>query len=84
MADGNSIMNLNAIRKACLSLGMVEPISIELDGTVWTGEDDSRVYADMEAVIAEVQRVESETQSAKQAILDRLGLTEDEAKVIFG
>jgi len=63
---------------------MVEPISIELDGTVWTGEDDSRVYADMEAVIAEVQRVESETQSAKQAILDRLGLTEDEAKVIFG
>jgi hypothetical protein len=84
MADGNSIMNLIAIRKACLSLGMVEPISIELDGTVWAGEDDSRVYADMEAVIAEVQRVESETQSAKQAILDRLGLTEDEAKVIFG
>ena len=77
-------MNLIAIRKACLSLGMVEPISIELDGTVWAGEDDSRVYADMEAVIAEVQRVESETQSAKQAILDRLGLTEDEAKVIFG
>ncbi len=62
---------------------MEEPISIELDGTVWTGADDSRVYADMETVIAEIQRIESETQSAKQAILDRLGLTSEEMRLLL-
>lgn len=43
------------IRLACYSLGMVEPISIEPDGTVWTGPDDDRHYPDMAPILAAVR-----------------------------
>jgi hypothetical protein len=77
-------MNQDHIRQACYNIGLVEPISIEPDGTVWTGTDDNRTYIDNETVDTEVVRLNAEKVAAKQAILDRLGLTEDEAKVIFG
>ena len=38
--------NLRLVRQACYNLGMVEPISIETDGTVWLGTDDDRTYPD--------------------------------------
>ena len=76
-------MNLSKIRKACLNLGMEEPISIELDGTVWTGVYEERVYADMDAVNNEVARLEQESNIAKQAVLDRLGITAEEARLLL-
>lgn len=68
---------------ACYSLGHAD-VSVEADGTCWTGADDNRTYIDNEAVDAEVARLSAEKVAAKQAILDRLGLTEDEAKAILG
>ena len=44
------------IRLACHSLGMAEPISIEPDGTVWTGADDNRFYPDMKPILAAVKK----------------------------
>jgi hypothetical protein len=46
-----------AIRQACHNLGMVEPISIEPDGTVWTGPDDKRVYPDMKPILREADAI---------------------------
>lgn len=55
-------MNQDHIRKACLSLGMAEPISIESDGTVWLGQDDNRTYPDMKPILAEYHRLRIERQ----------------------
>lgn len=76
-------MNQDQIREACLSLGMSEPISIEPDGTVWTGIDPDRVYADMTLVLAECERVVEAQAAAKQALLDRLGITAEEARLLL-
>ena len=76
-------MNEENIRKACLSLGMVEPISIEPDGTVWLGPDDNRIYPDMAPILAECERVVDAQAAAKQALLDRLGITADEARLLL-
>lgn len=40
-------------RKACHNLGLMEPISIEPDGTVWLGTDDARIYPDPAPIDAE-------------------------------
>jgi hypothetical protein len=37
-----------------------QPVSIEPDGTFWTGTDTDRVYLDPAAVEAEVARLEAE------------------------
>lgn len=50
-------MKRHLIRQACLNIGLVEPISIEPDGTVWTGSDSDRVYPDMTSINAEYQRL---------------------------
>ena len=49
--------NLQLVRQACYNLGMVEPISIETDGTVWTGTDADRVYADMQPIKVEYAKL---------------------------
>lgn len=76
-------MNEIIVRQACYNIGLVEPISIEPDGTVWTGADNARVYEDMDAINAEVVRLEQETKTAKQALLDRLGITAEEARMLL-
>lgn len=76
-------MNLETIRRACYSLGYEEPISIELDGTVWLGPDDNRVYPDMAPILAECSNITANQSAAKQAILDRLGITADEARLLL-
>jgi hypothetical protein len=76
-------MNLKIVKQACRNLGLEEPISIEPDGTVWTGLFEERVYADMDVVNAEIARIESENSAAKQAVLDRLGITAEEARLLL-
>lgn len=80
-------MNQDQIREACLSLGMVEPISIEPDGTVWTGANPDRVYADMKVVLAEVKRLNDVLKTARETALGKLsalGLTDLEIKALLG
>lgn len=53
-------MNLQIRRQACYNVGLVEPISIEPDGTVWTGTDDNRTYPDPEPINEEYARLMAE------------------------
>lgn len=75
--------HLQKIRQACYSLGYEEPISIEMDGTVWLGIDPDREYPDMEPIMAEVERLEEEQEQRKNEVLSRLGLTLEEVKLLL-
>jgi hypothetical protein len=80
-------MNLSDIRRACIALGMQEPISIEPDGTVWTGDDDDRTYPDMQPILAKVDELVDEVAAARQSArtkLAALGLTEAEINTLIG
>lgn len=80
-------MNLNILRQAAIALGHAEPISIEPDGTIWLGLDAERVYltdAQEKAVTQKALFIENERVVARQAVLDKLGLTADEAAALLG
>jgi hypothetical protein len=51
------VVNDIILREACLACGLVEPISIESDGSVWVGEDGERTYPDMTSIMAEYERL---------------------------
>jgi len=68
--------------RACQSLGHSN-VSVEADGTCWTGTEDNKTVIDSALVDAEVVRIEGEKQAAKQALLDRLGITADEARLLL-
>jgi hypothetical protein len=53
-------MNLQLRRQACYNVGLVEPISIEPDGTVWLGTDEDRTYPDAAPINAEYARLVAE------------------------
>jgi hypothetical protein len=76
-------MNVSAIKQACYNLGYEEPISIEVDGTCWVGPDNDRTYLDSVAVSAEVENVLSQQDATKQALLDRLGITTEEVRLLL-
>ena len=80
-------MNLNLLRQAAIALGHSEPISIEPDGTIWLGLDAKRVYltdTEQKAVTKKAATIEAEKAAARQAVLDKLGLTADEAQALLG
>lgn len=80
-------MNIDLIRKACHALDIAEPISIELDGTVWTGSDDDRHYPDMKAILKKADTIAKDLEKARTALLAKLkdlGLTDAEISVLFG
>lgn len=79
-------MNDRIIRRACAALGISEPISIEPDGTIWTGTYEDKVFVDVDAVHAKVIELETEEASKRQSALSKLielGLTEEEVKLIL-
>jgi hypothetical protein len=79
-------MNLIAIAQAAQKLGYKEP-SVELDGIIWTGTDENRVYltdAELKLVYDAVNKMQIDKATAKQAVLDRLGITADEAALLLG
>ena len=79
-------MNIAYIRQAAIVLGHEEPISIEPDGTIWTGTEYDRkdlTETEQTAVHAKAVQLETEKQNAKQAVLNKLGLTADEAAALF-
>lgn len=53
-------LDLTLKRQACYNVGLVEPISIELDGTVWLGTDDERTYPNPEPIDKEYARLMAE------------------------
>jgi hypothetical protein len=80
-------MNLKIIYEAAIALGHAEPISIESDGTIWLGLDAERVYlteAEQKAVTKKASTIEADKAAARQAVLDKLGLTANEAQALLG
>ena len=78
---------MNYLLEAAQALGYAEPISVEPDGTIWTGTNDERTYltaTQLKAVKTKAEQIATEKQNAKQAVLDKLGLTADEAAALFG
>ena len=79
-------MNLQLIRQACYALGLEEPISIEPDGTVWTGPDDDRVYPDMAPILKKVDTIVKDRAKALKAVRDKLsalGLTDADIDLLL-
>ncbi len=79
-------MNLIAIAQAAQKLGYKD-VSVELDGIIWTGTDENRVYltdAELKLVNDLVNKTQTDKATAKQAVLDRLGITADEAALLLG
>ena len=80
-------MNLELLHKAAIQLGHAEPISIEPDGTIWLGTDADRTYltaTQLKAVKTKAEQIATDKQTARQTVLDKLGLTADEAAALFG
>lgn len=50
-------MNRPLLRQACYNVGLVDPISIEVDGTVWLGTSEEPTYPDMTPIMAEYDRL---------------------------
>jgi hypothetical protein len=57
-----------------------EPVSIEPDGSVWADSDHRDI--DEAAVQAEYERLIAERAAARAALLERLGISEDEAVLL--
>lgn len=60
-----------------------EPVSVEIDGSVWADSDHRDI--DEAAVHAEYARLLAEraaARNARAALLERLGITEDEAALL--
>lgn len=80
-------MNIDLIRKACHALNIAEPISIEPDGTVWTGSDDDRDYPDMKPILKKADTIAKDVEKARTALLAKLkelGLSEAEISLLVG
>ena len=75
-------MNLLVRRQACHNVGLVEPISIEPDGTVWTGTDENPTYPDPAPIDAEYNRLMAELPHA-EIEATRLRAYEIESDPIF-
>lgn len=80
-------MNLAHIYHAAIALGHQEPISIEPDGKIWTGKDDTRydlTAAENAKVHSKAAELVAQVATNRQAVLNKLGLTADEAAALFG
>jgi CRISPR/Cas system-associated exonuclease Cas4 (RecB family) len=60
---------------------------VELDGTITEVELSANQVKEIEKNIKEIEKIQSEVKikaAEKQALLDRLGITADEAKLLLG
>lgn len=69
-------------RQACHNIGLVEPISIEPDGTVWLGTDTDPTYPDSAPIDAEYDRLLAEL-PYKEVEAARLAAYEKESDPLF-
>ena len=72
---------------AAFELGYNESLTIENDGKMWHGTDNKRIYltvAQIKTITDKANKIEADKNKAKQAVLDRLGITVDEAALLLG
>ena len=65
----------------------LSPLSVEPDGTMWTGLEAERqdlTAAQVTAITKRATELEAAKVSAKQDVLDRLGITAEEAALLLG
>lgn len=80
-------MNNMLIAQAAHELGYDHSFTIENDGQMWHGTDDARIYmtaAEIKKITDKANKAETDKASARQAVLDRLGITADEAALLLG
>ena len=80
-------MNIAHIYYAAIALGHQEPISIEPDGSIWTGNETERydlTKKENAAVHAEAAQSVKQHIAQKKALLEKLGITADEAALLLG
>ena len=79
-------MNTIYLHLAAAELNL-EPLSIEPDGTMWTGLETERTdltAAQVTAINKRATELEAAKAAARQAVLDKLGLTQDEVQALLG
>ena len=80
-------MNNVWIAQAAHELGYNESLTIENDGQMWHGIDSERIYltaSQIKAITDKAIKTEADKATARQAVLDRLGITADEAALLLG
>jgi hypothetical protein len=79
-------MNNFELLAAGLNLGYDISLTIEADGSMWTGTDDARTNLTA-TQISEIEKhatkLEKEKLAAKQAVFTKLGLTADEVAALL-
>ena len=79
-------MNEQLIREAALALGYAEPISIEPDGAIWTGNEADRqdlTSANIKKIETKVAEIVAAKAQAKAEVIAKLGLTADEVAALL-
>jgi hypothetical protein len=79
-------MNIIYLHLAAAELKL-SPLSIEPDGTMWTGLETERTdltAAQITAITKRATELEAAKAAARQAVLDKLGLTANEAAALLG
>jgi len=80
-------MNTIYLLAAAVALGHQEPISVEPNGSIWLGTSDNKkdlTDKELDAVHKKAQELVNDKSAARQAVLDRLGITADEAALLLG
>jgi len=75
------------LHKAAVELGYDISFTVEQDGEMWHGTDNDRIYLtanQKKAVETKALEIETTKLAARQAVLDKLGLTADEAAALLG
>lgn len=79
-------MNTMKLFLAAFELGYNESFTIENDGQMWHGTDSERIYltaSQIKAITDKAIKTEADKVTARQAVLDRLGITSDEAALLL-
>ena len=62
-------------------------VSVEPNGTIWLGAENNKTYltdTELQTVEKKAKEIHADKATAKQAVLDRLGITVDEAALLLG
>lgn len=79
-------MNNFGLLAAGLDLGYDSSLTIEADGSMWTGTDDDRTNltaTQVTAIKKRAKELETAKVSAKEAVLTKLGLTAEEVTALL-
>jgi DNA-binding SARP family transcriptional activator len=80
-------MNTSVLMTAAHDLGYDLTFTIEQDERMWIGKDNERNYlttAQITALTKRAKELEADKATDKAALLDRLGITADEAALLLG